>query len=145
MGSVNKAILVGVVMFAHGYQKLITNYKTSEHVAEAYYMQGICYTDLGQRANAQRMFETVVKQYPGTTQALMAQQKLQILASPDARWPRSPTALPMPCKLLDKKIPEDFDALRSWASGRRHPVDGAKWKGPIRQHSLEPAVGECLA
>jgi tol-pal system protein YbgF len=59
------------------YQKLVTNYKTSEHMAEAYNMQGVCYQDLGQRANAQKMFELVVREYPGTTSALLAKQRLQ--------------------------------------------------------------------
>ncbi|MEO8483981.1 MAG: tetratricopeptide repeat protein [Acidobacteriota bacterium] len=58
------------------YQKLITTYKTSDHLAEAYYMQGICFLDLNQRPQAQRMFETVIKQFPNATQALMANQKL---------------------------------------------------------------------
>lgn len=58
------------------YQKLISTYKTSDHLAEAYYMQGICYLDLSQKTQAQRMFETVIKQFPNATQALMANQKL---------------------------------------------------------------------
>ena len=61
------------------YQKLITNYKTSDHLAEAYYMQGICYLDLSQKAQAQKMFETVIKQFPNATQALMANQKLSTM------------------------------------------------------------------
>jgi len=61
------------------YQKLITNYKTSDHLAEAYYMQGICYLDLSQKAQAQKMFETVIKQFPNATQALMANQRLNTM------------------------------------------------------------------
>jgi tol-pal system protein YbgF len=61
------------------YQKLITTYKTSERLAEAYYVQGMCYLDLNQRAQAQKMFETVIKQFPDRTQALMATQKLSAM------------------------------------------------------------------
>src|ERR1700730_13027243 len=68
-----------------------------------------------------------------------------IFASPDARRSRSPSALHRPRKFLDKKIAEDFDALRPRPSGRRHPVHGAKWERPIRQQSLEPTGGEGLA
>lgn len=75
---------IGEAYFAQGkcreaipeYQKLITTYKTSERLAEAYYAQGMCYLDLNQRTQAQRMFETVIKQFPNATQALMATQKL---------------------------------------------------------------------
>src|SRR5262245_53722911 len=67
------------------------------------------------------------------------------LASTGARARRSPSGLLMSGELLDKKIPEDFDALRSRPSGRRHPVDGTKLNRPIRQHFLQPAGGECLA
>lgn len=78
---------IGEAYFAQGkcreaipeYQKLITTYKTSEHLAEAYYVQGMCYLDLNQRTQAQRMFETVIKQFPNATQALMANQKLSAM------------------------------------------------------------------
>jgi tol-pal system protein YbgF len=67
------------------YGKVISNYKTSERVPEAYYMQGVCYLDLNQQANARRMFETVVKQYPNTIQATLANQRLQSLPQPAKR------------------------------------------------------------
>lgn len=63
------------------FQKLIATYKTSEHLAEAYYMQGLCYLDLNQRANAQKMFDTVIKQYPDSTYKIMATQKMQALGA----------------------------------------------------------------
>ncbi len=61
------------------YQKLISTYKTSIRLAEAYYQQGLCYLALNQRANAKTAFETVMKQFPNSTSALMADQKLQNL------------------------------------------------------------------
>jgi tol-pal system protein YbgF len=78
---------IGEAYFAQGkcreaipeYQKLITTYKTSERLPEAYYAQGMCYLDLNQRTQAQRMFETVIKQFPNATQALMATQKLSAM------------------------------------------------------------------
>jgi tol-pal system protein YbgF len=78
---------IGEAYFAQGkcreaipeYQKLITTYKTSERLPEAYYAQGMCYLDLNQRTQAQRMFETVIKQFPNATQALMATQKLNAM------------------------------------------------------------------
>jgi len=78
---------IGEAYFAQGkcreaipeYQKLITTYKTSERLPEAYYAQGMCYLDLNQRPQAQRMFETVIKQFPNATQALMATQKLSAM------------------------------------------------------------------
>jgi tol-pal system protein YbgF len=61
------------------YQKLISTYKTSVRLSEAYYLQGLCYLALNQRANAKTAFETVKKQFPNSTSALMADQKLQNL------------------------------------------------------------------
>jgi tol-pal system protein YbgF len=61
------------------YQKLIATYKNSQHLAEAYYAQGVCYQSLNQAANAKNMFETVKRLFPGSTQAFMADQKLQNL------------------------------------------------------------------
>lgn len=61
------------------YQTVTTQYKASEHLRDAYFMQGICHQDLNQSANAQRMFELVIKLYPDSPQALQARQKLQAL------------------------------------------------------------------
>lgn len=61
------------------YQKLIATYKSSPRLAEAYYAQGVCYQALNQTANARNMFETVKRLFPGSMQAMMADQKLQNL------------------------------------------------------------------
>ena len=58
------------------YDKLISTYKTAAEVPDAYYQKGLCYLELGQRAEATRTFQLIVKQYPNSTQALLAQQKL---------------------------------------------------------------------
>jgi hypothetical protein len=72
------------------------------------------------------------------------------LASPagrsmHARGCCSRSVLRRPGELLDKKIGEDFDPLRSRSSGRRYPVGSSRWERPIRQQSLQPTGGECLA
>ncbi len=51
----------------------------------------------------------------------------------------------MRCELLHQKIGEDFDPLRSRPPGRRYPIHGARWERPIRQQSLKPSGGECVA
>jgi tol-pal system protein YbgF len=61
------------------YQKLIATYKSSPRLAEAYYAQGVCYQALSQTANAKNAFETVKRLFPGSMQAMMADQKLQNL------------------------------------------------------------------
>lgn len=58
------------------YGKLISSYKGAPEVPDAYYQQGLCYLDLGQRAEARKTFELIVKQFPNSTQALLAAQKL---------------------------------------------------------------------
>ncbi len=58
------------------YGKLISTYKGAPEVPDAYYQQGLCYLDLGQRAEARKTFELIVKQFPNSTQALLAAQKL---------------------------------------------------------------------
>ncbi|MCC7007828.1 MAG: tol-pal system protein YbgF [Acidobacteria bacterium] len=63
------------------YDKLIGTYKTAPEVPEAQYMKGLCYLELGQRTEARRLFELIVKQYPGTSAAALAQQKLVAPAS----------------------------------------------------------------
>jgi tol-pal system protein YbgF len=65
------------------YDKVITNYKDSDQVPDAYYQEGLAYQNLGpsQRANAQRVFELLVKQYPNSTAAIMANQKLKAMGA----------------------------------------------------------------
>jgi tol-pal system protein YbgF len=60
------------------YGKVISDYKDSAQVvAEAYYLQGMCYLDMNDRGNAQKVFQLVSKQYPGTPSALLAEQRLK--------------------------------------------------------------------
>jgi len=62
------------------YERLLTTYaKTFPRLSEAHFMQGMCYSALGQKAQAQRKYETVIKQFPNTTEALMAGQKLDAM------------------------------------------------------------------
>ena len=42
-------------------------------------MQGMCTAPSAKSAQAQRKFETVIKQFPNTTEALMAGQKLDAM------------------------------------------------------------------
>jgi tol-pal system protein YbgF len=65
------------------YDKVVTNYKDSDQVPDAYYQEGLAYQNLGpsQRANAQRVFELLVKQYPNSTAAIMANQKLKAMGT----------------------------------------------------------------
>ena len=65
------------------YEKVVTNYKDSDQVPEAYYQEGLAYQNLGpsQRANAQRVFELLVKQYPNSTAAIMSNQKLKAMGT----------------------------------------------------------------
>lgn len=58
------------------YDKLIATYKTAEQVPEAHYLKGLCYLEMGQRLEARRMFELITKQFPDSSAALLAKQKL---------------------------------------------------------------------
>lgn len=59
------------------YQKFVDTYKDSKSRAEGLYMIGYCYFDLGQRDNAQRYFQQVVKEYPNEISGIQAAQRLQ--------------------------------------------------------------------
>jgi tol-pal system protein YbgF len=59
------------------YQRLITTYTQSEHLPEAYLMQGLCYEGLDQRTNARKMFQQVIDLYPESQQAIQAEQRLK--------------------------------------------------------------------
>lgn len=51
-------------------------YKDSSRVPEAYYQQGLSHLALKQQAQAQSVFKQILKLFPGTTSATMAQQRL---------------------------------------------------------------------
>ncbi len=63
------------------YQKFVDTYTTSDRRPDGLYMMGLCYSDLKQTANARRMFEQVLKEYPDSTSALQANQRLQALSA----------------------------------------------------------------
>ncbi len=59
------------------YAKVIANYANAgEVVQDAYYQQGLCLIELNQRTEARRVFQEIVQKFPGSTKALLAQQKL---------------------------------------------------------------------
>jgi tol-pal system protein YbgF len=58
------------------FDKVIRNYKGHEKVPEALYQQGLTYLQMGQRGAANKIFQQLVKEYPGSTSAILAQQKL---------------------------------------------------------------------
>jgi tol-pal system protein YbgF len=64
------------------YGKVISQYGTAgEVVQDAYYQQGLCYIELNQRTEARRVFQEIVQKFPGSTKALLAQQKLANLGA----------------------------------------------------------------
>jgi tol-pal system protein YbgF len=59
------------------YAKVISTYPNAgEVVQDAYYQQGLCLIELNQRTEARRVFQEIVQKFPGSTKALLAQQKL---------------------------------------------------------------------
>lgn len=54
----------------------VKRYTNSPRVPEAFYQQGLSYLALKQQAPAQKIFQQIIKQFPGTTSAIMAQQRL---------------------------------------------------------------------
>jgi tol-pal system protein YbgF len=61
------------------YQKVIANYKESDKLPDAYFMQGNCYQELNQTANATKMFQQLIKLYPQSPQATLATQRLRAM------------------------------------------------------------------
>jgi tol-pal system protein YbgF len=57
--------------------KVITTYKDSEWVAQAYFSQGGAYEALKQPGAARAAYQNVIKLFPNSTEALMAQQRLK--------------------------------------------------------------------
>jgi tol-pal system protein YbgF len=58
------------------YGKVIANYRDSQWVPEAYFQQGLSHLQLNQRAQAQKIFEGIIKQFPGSPSAMLAKQRL---------------------------------------------------------------------
>lgn len=59
------------------YQKVIDNYKSSEWLPDAYFMQGECFQALNQTMQARNMFERVRSLFPNSTAATQAGQRLK--------------------------------------------------------------------
>lgn len=58
------------------YRRFIEDYPTADVRDEGLYMLGFCYSDIGQRVEAQRMYEQLIREYPDSTWAIMARQRL---------------------------------------------------------------------
>jgi len=59
------------------YGKVISDYKDPEWVSQAYYAQGLAHDSLKQPAAARAAFNAVIKLFPESSAALMAQQRLK--------------------------------------------------------------------
>jgi tol-pal system protein YbgF len=65
------------------YDRVIANYPNSpEHVASAYYKRGSVQEKLGQTDRARQSYETVLKELPTTSSAILAKQRLEALKAP---------------------------------------------------------------
>jgi TolA-binding protein len=65
------------------YDRVISNYPNSpEHVAAAYYKRGFVQEKLGQADRARQSYETVLKELPTTSSAILAKQRLEGLKAP---------------------------------------------------------------
>jgi len=59
------------------YAKVISDYKDSEWVPQAYYSQGYAYEQLRQPAAARTAYNTVIKLFPESSARLLAEQRLK--------------------------------------------------------------------
>lgn len=59
------------------YRRFVENYRSADDRDEGLYMLGWCYNDIGQRADAQRTYEQLIAEYPDSTWAIMARQRLE--------------------------------------------------------------------
>ena len=65
------------------YDRVIANYPNSpEHVAAAYYKRGTVLEQLGQADRARQSYETVLKELPTTSSAILAKQRLEATKAP---------------------------------------------------------------
>jgi tol-pal system protein YbgF len=64
------------------YDRVIANYPRSGSVPQAYYKRGQAYERLGDRDRARQSYETVIKEYPNSDPANLAQQRLNTLNRP---------------------------------------------------------------
>jgi tol-pal system protein YbgF len=67
------------------YDRVIANYPGSASVPMAYYKRGMAFERLGETARAQESWETLLKQFPDSQQAVLAKQGLERLKRPATR------------------------------------------------------------
>jgi tol-pal system protein YbgF len=61
------------------YQKVIENYSTGNKVKAALLKQGFSFAELGEKANARLILKELIKKYPDSTEASLAEKKLTSL------------------------------------------------------------------
>lgn len=61
------------------YQKVIENYSTGNKVAAALLKQGYSFAELGEKANARLILKELIKKYPESNEAKLAEKKLTSL------------------------------------------------------------------
>ncbi len=63
------------------YERVIANYPGSTSVPTAYYKRGVAFERLGEPGRAKESYDAVIKQFPDTSAATMAQQRLEAVSS----------------------------------------------------------------
>lgn len=67
------------------YDRVINNYAGSPSVPMAYYKRGRAFEDLADTARARESYDTLIKQFPDSQQAVLAKQRLEGLTRPATR------------------------------------------------------------
>jgi tol-pal system protein YbgF len=67
------------------YDRVIANYAGSPSVPMAYYKRGIAFERLADTARARDSYETLIKEFPDSQQAVLAKQRLEGLKRPATR------------------------------------------------------------
>jgi len=67
------------------YDRVIANYPGSASVPTAYYKRGMTFERLGEPGRARESYEALIKQFPDTQQAVLAQQRLEPANRPATR------------------------------------------------------------
>ncbi len=63
------------------YERVISNYPGSASVPTAYFKRGVAFEQLGEPGRAKESYDAVIKQFPETSQATMARQRLEAVSS----------------------------------------------------------------
>ena len=67
------------------YDRVIANYPGSPSVPTAYYKRGMAFERLGDTARARESYETLIKEFPDSQQAVLARQRLEPANRPSTR------------------------------------------------------------